>query len=321
VIRAEMKQGHMSPLEIAAGQESAGLLFDPQRAEQIATAAREQGAAESRAEIEDLRERLGSMEHFKAQLDGVRSVLAGRPHHDMMSVSEILAAADGKNPREDVPLLLTWDHSIDVPYGGTGEARVRCTTGLGASAVLTLDLGERLALASVLDAEVRDIHAKCPAAGCGTQEDLDESDPALWGWSRLQVAGNEGPARWYCSPVCVSDAMARAGAELAAADRAADAEAAEVEDGGGACDCHGAWHFVRQHCRDWPCPDCERICTPEPGFESESTQAAAVDPHAQAPDPLAYGPTGYRCGCGKEAHSNLVPCQPDTHPTDAGSAL
>ncbi|WP_069769758.1 hypothetical protein [Streptomyces sp. LUP30] len=34
-----------------------------------------------------------------------------------------------------------------------------------------------------------------------------------------------------------------------------------------------------------------------------------VDP--AAPDPLAYGPTGYRCGCGKDAHSNLVPCQPD----------
>ncbi|GAA3371141.1 hypothetical protein GCM10020367_20610 [Streptomyces sannanensis] len=30
------------------------------------------------------------------------------------------------------------------------------------------------------------------------------------------------------------------------------------------------------------------------------------------PDPLAYDPTGYRCGCGKDAHSNLVPCQPDT---------
>lgn len=29
-------------------------------------------------------------------------------------------------------------------------------------------------------------------------------------------------------------------------------------------------------------------------------------------DPLAYGPTGVRCGCGKDAHSNLVPCQPDS---------
>lgn len=28
-------------------------------------------------------------------------------------------------------------------------------------------------------------------------------------------------------------------------------------------------------------------------------------------DPIAYGPTGIRCGCGKDAHSNLVPCRPD----------
>jgi hypothetical protein len=30
------------------------------------------------------------------------------------------------------------------------------------------------------------------------------------------------------------------------------------------------------------------------------------------PDPIAYGPNGYRCGCGKDAHSNLTPCQPMT---------
>lgn len=30
-----------------------------------------------------------------------------------------------------------------------------------------------------------------------------------------------------------------------------------------------------------------------------------------SPDPIAYGPTGYRCGCGKDAHSNLTPCAPD----------
>lgn len=29
------------------------------------------------------------------------------------------------------------------------------------------------------------------------------------------------------------------------------------------------------------------------------------------PHPLAYGPTGIPCGCGKDAHSNLVPCLPD----------
>lgn len=39
--------------------------------------------------------------------------------------------------------------------------------------------------------------------------------------------------------------------------------------------------------------------------------AAGVEPD-NTPDPLVYGPTGYRCGCGKDAHSNLTPCQPMT---------
>jgi hypothetical protein len=32
-----------------------------------------------------------------------------------------------------------------------------------------------------------------------------------------------------------------------------------------ACDCNGAWHARKQHCVDWPCPGCTRICPPEPG--------------------------------------------------------
>ncbi|MDX3214551.1 hypothetical protein PV318_03195 [Streptomyces sp. ME02-6991-2B] len=35
---------------------------------------------------------------------------------------------------------------------------------------------------------------------------------------------------------------------------------------------------------------------------------------AAAPDPIAYGPTGYRCGCGKDAHSNITPCAPEEQP-------
>ncbi|MEU7010404.1 hypothetical protein [Streptomyces sp. NPDC046332] len=31
-------------------------------------------------------------------------------------------------------------------------------------------------------------------------------------------------------------------------------------------------------------------------------------------DPIAYGPTGIRCGCGKDAHSNLVPCRQQEDP-------
>jgi hypothetical protein len=34
-------------------------------------------------------------------------------------------------------------------------------------------------------------------------------------------------------------------------------------------------------------------------------------PLAIGADPLAYGPRGYRCGCGMNAHSNLTPCRPD----------
>lgn len=34
-----------------------------------------------------------------------------------------------------------------------------------------------------------------------------------------------------------------------------------------ACDCNGAWHAMQQHCVDWPCPGCDRICPAEPGTE------------------------------------------------------
>lgn len=27
-----------------------------------------------------------------------------------------------------------------------------------------------------------------------------------------------------------------------------------------ACDCNGAWHARFQHCVDWPCPGCDRLC-------------------------------------------------------------
>lgn len=42
---------------------------------------------------------------------------------------------------------------------------------------------------------------------------------------------------------------------------------AESPDAGdeSACDCNGAWHARQQHCVDWPCPGCTRICPLEPG--------------------------------------------------------
>ncbi|MFE3762315.1 hypothetical protein ACFXPI_11180 [Streptomyces sp. NPDC059104] len=38
---------------------------------------------------------------------------------------------------------------------------------------------------------------------------------------------------------------------------------------------------------------------------AELEAALALDP-----DPIAYGQRGFRCGCGKDANSNLTPCLP-----------
>lgn len=58
----------------------------------------------------------------------------------------------------------------------------------------------------------------CATPGCGTdEEDLDESDPTIDGWTVLRVAGSQTPARWYCSPWCVTAALEAAAAELDAA--------------------------------------------------------------------------------------------------------
>ena len=47
-----------------------------------------------------------------------------------------------------------------------------------------------------------------------------------------------------------------------------------------ACDCGGAWHFRFQHCVDWPCPGCPRICPPEPGIPANDDLPVA---HAEEP--------------------------------------
>ena len=45
-------------------------------------------------------------------------------------------------------------------------------------------------------------------------------------------------------------------------------------DNDAACRCHGAWHAMQQHCVDWPCPECPRICPTEPGTENEPEETA-----------------------------------------------
>lgn len=68
----------------------------------------------------------------------------------------------------------------------------------------------------------------CATPGCGTTDDLDPSDPAMWGWVRLEVAGTDGGPRWFCGAMCVGTAMVAAAAELVDADRQAAADATGV---------------------------------------------------------------------------------------------
>lgn len=39
-----------------------------------------------------------------------------------------------------------------------------------------------------------------------------------------------------------------------------------------ACNCNGAWHQMQQHCVDWPCPGCDRLCPPEPGIDPSAAK-------------------------------------------------
>jgi hypothetical protein len=282
IIRRAMDRGIVTPRELAQAEEDAGLLFDPQRAEDIARAAIDQARAEYEAKLEELIE-VGAGAYFKLRYDRLQQLLAGHPDSHLMSVGEILAAVDGRDPRAGAPLVVEWGGLVRGPSGDadTENTLVPCTTKLGGPAALVLTTSQRaelarrlladpngaplnltwnrsattpeatdpvkrvaveclssyggranlvvegndrLALASLLDMElVRDIHAPCPhSPQCGTGEDLDPSDPALFGWTRVEVAGIEGGPRWYCTPPCVSAALARAGEELAAIEERAE---------------------------------------------------------------------------------------------------
>jgi len=223
VITAAMEHGPGTPCEIAQAEQDAGLLFDPQRAKDIEDAAREQARAEYEAELVQLRQDVASLGHFKGQLDGIRALLAGRPDSDLMLVREILAAADSQAPL-GAPLVLTWDGDVRGPSGDTENENtlVPCTASHGGPAVLVLDDERRQELAALLDLRVRDIREPCPTPGCGTDNALDATNPFLFGWSRLEIATlGDGP-RWYCSDMCVFGVLARAGHELADADRQAE---------------------------------------------------------------------------------------------------
>ncbi|MEU9972314.1 hypothetical protein [Streptomyces sp. NPDC051014] len=228
VIEAAMTNGAATAQEIAQAEQDAGLLFNPQLAEDIASAAAEQAHAEDQAEIDQRGQQLAVMAGVKRQLDAVGRLIEGRPGHHMMSVAEIAAAAEfGKVPHDgSFPMSLGWTGRASVPDAHTTRQQVvlECVSSYGGRAELVVEGVKRAALASLLDEEARDIHAPCPTEDCGSAEDYDPSDPTLQGWARVEVAGAEGGPRWFCSSPCVSAAMARAADDLALGDREADGD-------------------------------------------------------------------------------------------------
>lgn len=227
VITAAMTNGAGTPREWAQAEHDAGLLFDPQRAQAIEDAAREQERAEMRAELGQAQQDAEAVDWFHARYRAVGALCAGRRSDDCLTVSEVLTAIDGRTT--DAPLTITWDGVIAPPAGDRpGEhTLVGAVTARGGSAVLVLDdaqlldLGERL-LSTVHTAEA------CATPGCGTPDTgLDATNPFIQGWIRVDVAGSESGPRWWCSAACATAAMAHLGAEVAAADQAAATDPAQ----------------------------------------------------------------------------------------------
>lgn len=209
-------------LELAAAEARAGILFDAAHVQEAVDAAVAQARAEVRAELDELHVQLAVTAGAHRRVQAVLRLCEGRRGDDMLLVSAVAVAAEcGTTALDGLPMTLAWTRRAQVPDAHTTHKHVvvECTSAYGGRADLVLIGEERQALASLLDTEVRDIHAKCPTEGCGTDHDLDAAD--LFGWSRLQVASLGDEPRWYCSDMCVFDALARAGHELAADDQAA----------------------------------------------------------------------------------------------------
>ncbi|MDQ0829504.1 hypothetical protein QF032_001348 [Streptomyces achromogenes] len=232
VIAAAMKRGAATPRELAQAEQDAGLLFDAQAAQDIADAAAEQAHAEAQAAISERGRQLARVAGDHRKLTAVMRLLEGRPGTHLLTVAEIAAAAEyATTPFDSAPMTLGWTGGVDIP--GPGDTRkkavIECMSSYGGRAVLVVEGDARRNLASQLDLELRDPHAPCATEGCGTDHDLGGGD--LFGWSRLEIASLGEGARWYCSDMCVMDALSRAGHDVAAADRAAAGDPDEQDSG------------------------------------------------------------------------------------------
>ena len=233
VITAAISSGATAPADIAAAELAAGILFDPQAAADIAAAAAEQAHADDAAEIKERGRQLARMAGAVRQRDAVLRLCEGRPGTHLLTVAEVAAAAGyGTTPFDSFPMTLAWTGTVGIP--GPNDSRresvIECISSYGGRAVLAVEGDARIRLASLVDAEVRDVHAPCPTPNCGTDHDADPTD--MVGWAQLVAGGTEDTRpRWYCSPMCVSNALARAGEELAAVDQAAAVDPDEQDSG------------------------------------------------------------------------------------------
>ncbi|MFF8034882.1 hypothetical protein [Streptomyces sp. NPDC016626] len=138
-------------------ERDAGNRFDAASVKAAVSAAREQGRAEASAALQSAREAAGTAAYFRDRYEALQQLLAGHPDTHLMSVGEILAAVDGRDPRAGTPLVVEWNGVVMGPSGDTTHENtlVPCTTVLGGPAVLVLTPRQRAKLAQLL-AVVRD---------------------------------------------------------------------------------------------------------------------------------------------------------------------
>lgn len=238
VIAAAMGTGHGTPAELAAAEESAGLLFDPQVAEEIAAAAREQErdrlAAEIRATIERgqgmpastpeaITARAGRIRGLRAALRLVRC-RRGQPQPDEPITYVLTDAADRVAELEatELDVLRAYAEATEQRHEEIHTLLARVDLQESPAA---WDLG--MAIAAILDGPPsgEPTDQPCRRPGCGaTDREVAEADTDVYGWIRVRVCGIDGPPQWWCSPRCAQRAISDAGQQLAEADTRAGGE-------------------------------------------------------------------------------------------------
>lgn len=243
-------------VEAAEAVQASGMTrsYDGLTVDAIAQGAAAQARVESRAELTRARQEHESLTWLRDRWTAAATLAEGcHPVDGVLRARDVLAALDGSAP-STLPLTMSWDGWLDEPDGdGPGAATfIRCITSRGGRAALALTPEERLVLGAQLLATLHMAEA-CTREGCGRTADEDAT-PTLLGWIRVQVAGIDGPPRWWCSPMCAISAMAAAGTELAETDQAAavdpDAQAYERLHGG---------DEDRDRDDDWDRPDADEV--------------------------------------------------------------